>query len=279
MGLSRFTGVLLTPPALFSLAALGLPLAAVLLSSLTASGSGDVSLSNYARLLFDGYYWDVLWTTVRISLITTLSCIVLGYPIAYYLIRLLPFTVLRRLCLILVILPLFTSNVIRSFAWLVILGRTGIVNETLTGAGLLEHPFRFLGSETGIIIGLTYILLPIIVLNVANALAALDPQLEYASADLGASPASTFRLIVLPLTFPSVMSGAITVFALAMSAYVTPAMLSGGKITVFPMLIFQQYSSVLDFHFGAALSVMLLAIAAILTSSARLAASPAEAIR
>jgi putative spermidine/putrescine transport system permease protein len=279
MRLSRFTGALLAPPAIFALAALGLPLAAVLFSSLPASENGDVSLSNYARLLFDGYYWDVLWTTVRISLITTLSCIVLGYPMAYYLIRLLPFTILRRLCLILVILPLFTSNVIRSFAWLVILGRTGIVNETLTGAGLLERPFRFLGSETGIIIGLTYILLPIIILNVANALATLDPQLEHASADLGASPASTFRLVVLPLTLPSVMSGAITVFALSMSAYVTPAMLSGGKVTVFPMLIFQQYSSVLDFHFGAALSVMLLAIAAILTSAARLAASPAEAIR
>jgi putative spermidine/putrescine transport system permease protein len=279
MRLSRRTGFLLIPPALFSLAALGLPLAAVLLSSLTLSGHDDASLSNYGRLLFDGYYWDVLWTTVRISLLTTLSCAVLGYPIAYYLIRLLPFTALRRLCLILTILPLFTSNVIRSFAWLVILGRTGIVNEALTGAGLLERPFRFLGSETGIIIGLTYILLPIIILNVANALAAIDPLLEHASADLGASRASTFRLIVLPLTVPSVMSGAITVFALSMSAYVTPAMLSGGRITVFPMLIFQQYSSVLDFHFGAALSVMLLAIAAILTASARLAASPAEAIR
>jgi putative spermidine/putrescine transport system permease protein len=261
------------------LAALGLPLTAVLLSSLGSSGGGGASLSNYARLLLDGYYWDVLWTTVRISLITTLNCIVLGYPIAYYLMRLLPFTVLRRFCLILTVLPLFTSNVIRSFAWLVILGRTGIVNETLTGTGLAERPIRFLGSETGIIIGLTYILLPIVILNVANALAAIDPLLEQASADLGAPPASTFRLVVLPLTFPSVISGAITVFALSMTAYVTPAVLSGGKVTVFPMLIFQQYSSVLDFHFGAALSVMLLAITAILTSSARLVASPPEAIR
>jgi putative spermidine/putrescine transport system permease protein len=273
------TGILLAPAAIFSLAALGLPLAAVLFSSFTSSGQAGGHLSNYVRLLFDGYYWDVLLTTVRISLITTLNCILFGYPIAYYLVRLLPFAVLRRLCLILIILPLFTSNVIRSFAWLVILGRTGIVNETLINTGLLERPFRFLGSETGIIIGLTYILLPIVILNVANALAGIDPLLEHASADLGAQPGSTFRLIVLPLTFPSVMSGAITVFALSMSAYVTPAMLSGGKVTVFPMLVFQQYSSVLDFHFGAALSVMLLVITAILTSSARLAASRRETIR
>jgi putative spermidine/putrescine transport system permease protein len=275
----RGQGFLLGPPAVFLVFALGIPLAAMVYSSLLPSEQSAGFFTSYSRILGDSFYWDVFLTTIRISLVTTFIALLLGYPIAYFIMRMIRFKTLRRLCLILAILPLFTSNVIRSFAWMIVLGRTGIVNETLTSAGIIERPLRFLGTETGIVIGLTYILLPIVILNVANALAGIDPLLEQASSDLGARPLPTFCLIVLPLTMPSVISAAITVFALSMSAYVTPAILSGGKITVFPMLIFQQYGAVLDFRFGAALAVVLLVLTTLLTTAARSIAPQGALIR
>jgi putative spermidine/putrescine transport system permease protein len=174
----------------------------------------------------------------------------------------------RRTCVILLVIPLFTSNIVRSFGWMVLLGRNGLVNDGLVASGLVERPLRFLGTELGILIGLVYILLPFIVLAVGNALAKIDPSLEQASADLGARPAATFWTVTFPLSLPGLTAGAVMVFMLAVSAYVTPALLSGGRITVFSMLIFQQYSSVFDFHYGGALGITMLALTLILVAIA-----------
>jgi len=127
---------------------------------------------------------------------------------------------------------------------------------------------RFLGTELGILIGMVYVLLPFVVLAVGNALAQVDPAVEQASADLGASPAETFRYVTLPLTLPGVVAGAIMVFTLAVSAYVTPALLSGGRVTVLSMLIFQQYSATFDFHYGGALSIVLLVFTLVMVALA-----------
>jgi putative spermidine/putrescine transport system permease protein len=233
------------------------PLAVVLLASLTGSGGG-LSLANYTRVFLDQYHWDVLLVTFRLGAFTTAICLLIGYPLAWYLVRMVRWRAWRRVCVILLIVPLFTSNIVRSFGWMVLLGRTGLVNEALVGSGLVERPVRFLGTELGILIGLVYILLPFVVLAVGNALSRIDRVYEQASADLGASPAATFWHVTFPLSLPGLVAGAIMVFTLAVSAYVTPALLSGGRITVFPMLIFQQYSSVFDFNYGGALSVTLL---------------------
>lgn len=182
----------------------------------------------------------------------------LGYPLAWYLVRVVRWQAWRRLCVILLVVPMFTSNIVRSFGWMVLLGRNGLVNQALTASGLAERPVRFLGTELGILIGMVYVLLPFVVLAAGNALARVDPACEQASADLGASPAATFRHITLPLTMPGVVAGGIMVFTLAVSAYVTPALLSGGRITVLSMLIFQQYSATFDFNYGGALSIVLL---------------------
>jgi putative spermidine/putrescine transport system permease protein len=259
--------LLLAPPAAFFVAFFAAPLAVVILASLTDS-SGTPTLSNYARIVLDGYHWDILLLTVRLAAATTIICVLLGTPLAYYLVRGLRWNAVRRVCVILVVLPLFTSNIVRSFGWMVLLGRTGLVNEALLGMGVLHRPFRFLGSETGILIGLVYILLPFVVLAAGNAIAAVDPALEEASADLGASPAVTFRTVTLPLCLPGLVAGAIMVFTLALSAYVTPALLSGGRVTVFPMLIFQQYSTVFDVHYGGALSMTLLVLTVVMVGLA-----------
>lgn len=256
----------MTAPALLLTAALAFfgafflaPLAVVVLASFTQGpGDGTIALTHYIHVLADRYHWDVIVVTFRIALATTLVCLALGYPLAWYLVRIAKWRAWRRACLILLVVPLFTSNIVRSFGWMVLLGRTGLVNQGLVAAGLTEQPIRFLGTETGILIGMVYVLLPFVVLGVGNALARVDADLERASADLGATPRATFWHVTLPLTLPGLMSAAIIVFTLAVSAYVTPALLSGGRITVLSMLIFQQYSSVFDIHYGGALSVVLL---------------------
>ena len=239
----------------------------VLLASLTGPG-GAPSPAAYARVLLDRYHWDVLLVTFRIAGATTLIALALGGTLAWYLVRVVRWRPWRRACVVLLVVPLFTSNIVRSFGWMVLLGRNGLVNEGLVAAGLLDRPMRFLGTETGILIGLVYILLPFAVLAIGNALAAVDPALEQASADLGARPLTTLRTITLPLCLPGVTAGSITVFTLAVSAYVTPALLSGGRITVFSMLIFQQYSSVFDLHYAGALSMTLLVLTLVLVAVA-----------
>ncbi|CAG2158389.1 ABC transporter permease [Cupriavidus numazuensis] len=252
------SALMLAPPLAFFAAFFLAPLAVVLIASVTGNQPPALTLSSYVRVLADRYHWDVILVTFRIACLTTLICLLLGYPLAWYLVRIVRWSAWRRVCVILLVVPMFTSNIVRSFGWMVLLGRNGLVNHTLVDAGLAERPVRFLGTETGILIGMVYVLLPFVVLAVGNALARVDPACEQASADLGASPLATFRHVTFPLTLPGVVAGAIMVFTLAVSAYVTPALLSGGRISVLSMLIFQQYSTVFDVHYGGALSIVLL---------------------
>lgn len=263
----RTIGLLVGIPTLFFLAFFLFPMFVVAIASLMDS-RGSLTLANYTRILLDQYHWDVLWVTFRIGGLTTVACILIGYPLAWYLVRIVDWAPWRRVCVILLIVPLFTSNIVRSFGWMVLLGRNGLVNDSLQAMGLIERPVRFLGSELGIVIGLVYILLPFIVLAVGNAVADVDPSLEQASADLGARPATTFWTVTFPLCLPGLMAGAVMVFMLAVSAYVTPALLSGGRITVFSMLIFQQYSTVFDFNYGGALSITMLVLTLALVAAA-----------
>jgi putative spermidine/putrescine transport system permease protein len=259
--------LLLGAPLAFFAAFFLAPLAVVLIASVT-NGQGDFSLAHYVRVLADHYHWDVIAVTFRIAALTTVVCLLLGFPLAWYLVRVVRWQAWRRACVIMLVVPLFTSNIVRSFGWMVLLGRNGLVNDALTGSGLVDRLVRFLGTELGILIGMVYILLPFVVLAVGNALARVDQGLEQASADLGATPAKTFWLVTFPLTLPGVVAGSVMVFTLAVSAYVTPALLSGGKLSVLSMLIFQQYSSVFDFHYGGALSVVLLVLTLILVALA-----------
>ncbi|MEA5160653.1 ABC transporter permease [Cereibacter johrii] len=236
-----------------------IPLGVVLVSSFTAPEAG-LTLAHYARILLDAYHWQVIATTFRIAIFSTLICVALGYPLAWYLVRIVQLRSWRRACVILLVLPLFTSNIVRSFGWMVLLGRSGLVNDALMSLGLIDRPMRFLGTETGILIGMVYILLPFTVLTIGTALARVDRGLEQAARDLGATPARAFWSVTFPLTLHGVMAGAIIVFSMAISAYVTPALLSGGKVTVLAMLAFQQYSTVFDFHYGGALSITLLVL-------------------
>jgi putative spermidine/putrescine transport system permease protein len=257
-----WTFVLLGVPLVFLVAFFLVPFAVVAVASLQPEGGGEgLTLAHYTKVLADSYHWDVMFATLRISLWAVFASFVLGYPLAWLMVRVVRSRALRRALFVLTVIPLFTSNIVRAFGWMVLLGRNGLVNKVLLSLGLVERPVRFLTTEFGIVIGLTYILLPFMVLTIATTLQGISRNLEEASADLGATRVQTFLRVTLPLSIPGVVAGSLMVFALAVSAYVTPSLLSGGRLTVMSILIFQQYSTVFNFHYGAALAVTLLVTA------------------
>ena len=233
------------------------PFASVVVTSFSTK-EGATTLANFARVLTDAYYLETLAFSFKLALWTTLIVIVIGYPLAYTMTFHVRSKLWRRFIFLVVVTPLFTSSIVRAFGWLVLLGRRGFVNETLVWLGLAEKPMQLLFNEFGIVVGLTYIMVPFMVLTVASVLQNLEPALLEAARDLGANPIVAFFKVTLPLSLPGVVAGSLIVFTLSVSAYVTPSILSGGKRTVMSMLIYQQYNTVFDFNFGGALAVVLL---------------------
>jgi len=254
--------LMLAPIAFFALFFVG-PFGVLIGESFMRPGGG-VTLANYASVLSDAYYWRALLNTLLISLWVTLVCFVLGYPLAYFIVFHVRRAWLRRLIYVLLMTPLFTSNIVRAFGWIVILGRRGIVNTSLLAVGLIDTPLDILYSKLSIIIGLAYILLPVMVLSVCSVLQTVDRSLVEAARDLGARPSRAFLAVTFPLSLPGVIAGSIIVFALSVSAYVIPSILSGGREMVTPILIFQQYTATFRPDIGATLSIVLLAVTLLL---------------
>lgn len=255
---TRYAVLLMAPCVALMLIAYLAPFGSMFISSFKTIG-GEPTLANYMAILGDAFYWRVALDTFRISLWVTLFSLIIGYPLAYYMTFQLKSRLVKRLIYVVIVTPLFTSNIVRSFGWMVILGRRGLINESLSGIGLIDRPLQLLFNETGIIVGMTYIMLPFMVLTISAVLQSFDMRLAEASDDLGANPIATFYHIVFPLGLPGVIAGSLIVFTLSVSAYVTPSVLSGNKVTVMSMVIFQQYGSTLNLPFGAALSAFLLA--------------------
>lgn len=258
-----WAALLIGVPLAFMAAFFLVPFGVVVMASFQDK-AGAWSLANYARILGDSYYPNVLYVTFKLSLLATLVSFLIGYPIAYYIVSVVQSRAARRFCYILVIMPLFTSNIVRSFGWMILLGRQGLVNTTLMTLGLTERPVPILFTELSIVIGLTYILVPFMVLTVAGVLQTIDRSLVEASLDLGASRFATFARVTFPLSLPGVVAGSLIVFTLAVSAYVVPSIMSGGRTVVMAMSIFEQYGSLFDFNFGAALAVGLLVVTLVL---------------
>jgi putative spermidine/putrescine transport system permease protein len=238
-----------------------LPLGSMLPESFFPEGQFTTAI--YREVLGTSYYWTVIGRSFWLSLVATVICVILGYPLAYYLVRVVR-PRYRRFVFMIVIAPLFTSAVIRAMAWLVILGRRGILNETLMSMGLIDAPLRLLYSETAVIIGLVYIMIPFMVLTVAAVLENVNRTLEEAARDLGATPFSAFCRVTFPLTLPGVMAGSFLVFALCLSSYVTPAVLGGGRNKVMAMLIFEQFMRLFNWPLGAAISCVMLFVTLII---------------
>lgn len=221
----------------------------------TAGILPGLRLANYVKLLTDGYYVGIFLRTIRISLLVTLFALLLGYPEAHYLVRLRGRA--RALLLVAVLSPLIVSAVTRTFGWFILLAPNGLVNSAIVGLGLAAGPLRLIYSETGIVIGLTHVLVPLMVLSVYVALQRRDPALVRAAQNLGAGPVRTFLEITLPLSLPGIVAGSVLVFTLSMSAFVTPAILGGTRVRVVAYLAYEEFLFSLNWPFGAALALIL----------------------
>jgi putative spermidine/putrescine transport system permease protein len=221
--------------------------------------NGKLTTDTYGSVLGEPYYAQVLWRSLWLSFASTVVCILLGYPIAYYATRIAK-PKYKRYIYMIILAPLFTSAVIRVIAWTIILGTKGILNTALVGLNLIDSPLRMLYTETAIMTGLVYTMVPFAVLTIASVLENLDGRLEEAARDLGATPLQTFARVTLPLSVPGVSAGAILVFALCLSAYVTPALLGGGRIKVIASIIFEQFLRTSNWPLGSAISCLLLVV-------------------
>ena len=218
---------------------------------------GD-ALENYREIATDSYYWRVLWNTIEIALWVTLLTFVMGYTLSYYVSFYVKSALFRRLIFISAVLPLFVSNIVRSFGWIVLLGRDGLVNQTLQKVGILSEPTQLLYTSGSVIITLSYVMLPFMVLTLNSVFQNMNPSLIDASRDLGAGAFTTFLRVTFPLSVPGIVAGSLIVFTLSVSAYVTPSVMSGGRLMVMPILIYDYYMVQLDFSMGATLALLLL---------------------
>jgi spermidine/putrescine transport system permease protein len=216
---------------------------------------------NFQRLI-DPLYVEVFLGSARIALITTVLAVLIGYPAAYAITLASPGAQTRLL--ILAMLPFWTNYLIRTYAWMVLLNRTGLINAGLIDAGVITEPLSLLYNEFAVILGLVYSYVPFVILAVYASLARLDRSLIEASADLGASGARTFLKVVLPLTLPGVAAGAVFVFVLSIGNFITPDLLGGGHVQMLGNLIYDQFLTARDWPFGAALSMLLIAVMMVL---------------
>ena len=218
----------------------------------------DVGLSNYTRFFEEDANLRVLTNTFWIAILTTLVCLLVGFPFAY-LMTVVPGRI-AGLLLIAVLLPFWSSTLVRTFAWQVILRDTGVINTFLVDLGVASEPLPLIRTTTGVILGMSHILLPFMVLPIWAVLRRIDPEFSRAAANLGASPATAFRRVVLPLSLPGVIAGCLLVFVLALGFYITPALLGGPRDQMISQLIVEQVTRSLDWGFAAAMSVLLMAL-------------------
>ncbi|HEU5297965.1 MAG TPA: ABC transporter permease [bacterium] len=223
---------------------------------------GDrLTLENYARFLLDPFYRGILLSTLRLAAIVSVAALVIAYPLAYYLSR--TTSRAKGWLVFLLLTPLMVGIVVRTYGWIVLLGRNGTINQLLLAAGIVREPVRILFTETAVVLGLIEVLLPYMIFPLISALQKVDPTLEAAAATLGARPAEVLRRVVLPLSLPGIVSGTVIVFTLSAGAIVTPAILGGPRTQTMGTLIYQLMTATLNWPFGSAVAFILLAFEAI----------------
>jgi spermidine/putrescine transport system permease protein len=263
--MNRLRALFLLPAWAFTLLLFLGPLLIIVAYSLRTKGVyGGVgppwTLENYVRL-FDPLYGVILLRSFLMAAVSTLGCLSLAFPLAYYIAR---SGRRKTLLLNLVMLPFWTSFLVRTYAWMFLLRDTGLINSALLAAGLITEPLPLLYNDGAVIVGLIYGYLPFAVLPLYSNLERLDKSLLEAAADLGARPWQTLLHIVLPLTAPGLRAAGVLVFIPCLGAYLTPDLLGGGKSMMIGNLVQNQFTSARDWPFGSALSLALMAIVMLL---------------
>jgi putative spermidine/putrescine transport system permease protein len=262
------TALLALPGVAYLVVAFAVPLALLLVTSVTRDGR--LSLDGYARFLADPFSWTVILNTLRVALLTTVVCLLAGYPAAAALAG--ARGALQSVLLAALILPLSVGVVVKAFAWTILLRTDGLVNRLLVVTGLVDAPVRLLFTEVGLVLGAANIFLPFMVLPIFAVMKLIDPRLGEAAATLGAGPLRRFLRVTLPLTMPGVIVGVAFVFSMSISMYVIPTLLMGDRFKTLSILVARSFLFMRDRALGSTVSVVLLAIAvAVVVASARLA--------
>lgn len=267
---SRQALMLALPSAIALLLFFILPLVYILIRTLAENG-----ISDFIRFFTDPFYLKILWTTVRVSLVSTALSLVLGYPTAYYMAR--TRSKIRKVMMIIILFPFLVSAVVRSYGWMVLLGKQGIVNDILKAVGLIDKPLKILNTETAVIIGMIHLQIPYMILALVGVLQSIDPNVELASESLGASPLQTFFRVTLPLSSPGIISGCVLVFTMSMTSYVTPKLLGGSKFRMMATMVVQEIN--VNFDWGAASAISYILTAAILIAQIVVTKSTGRYIR
>jgi putative spermidine/putrescine transport system permease protein/spermidine/putrescine transport system permease protein len=223
---------------------------------------GQFSLENYQRMINRKSYARIFQTTFQVSLLTTGLCILIGYPLAYFISQL-P-SRLATLCMITVLLPFWTSLLVRTYAWLVLLQKRGLINDWAMSLGLWDEPIKMAHNMTGTLIGMVHIMLPFLILPLYGAMKSIDLDLVKAASNLGASPRRAFWTVFFPLSTPGLFAGSLMVFVLCLGFFVTPAVLGGGKVIMVSMKIVSNIELFVNWGAASALGVVLLVLTMII---------------
>ncbi len=266
--------LLLAPAALYLLGLFFVPLTILAAVSVLRFRDGLIvrqfTLDHYAKFFTDPFYLNILWGTVRVALTVAILTTILGYPVAYVLARMR--SKWKGLLVALVLAPELSGVVLRTYGWLVILENRGVINTLLQSWGVIAEPIRLVHNYTGVTIGLVHVLMPFAILALMASIQSIDPTLEQAAMNLGASRLRTFLRITLPLSTPGVLGAFFLTFSLSASAYATPAVLGGKGVEVMATMIYTQLLYILNWPFAAALAVVLMAVVfATMVVSGRLA--------
>ena len=222
------------------------------------SDEGVLSLTNYQRMLESKAYARIFMTTFKVAFLTTGLCALIGYPLAYFLSQL-PNRI-ANICMLTVLLPFWTSLLVRTYAWLVLLQRKGLINEWGIGLGLWDEPLPLVHNLNGTLIGMVHIMLPFLILPLYGSMKAIDHNYLKAAANLGAAPTQAFWQVFMPLSLPGLVAGSLIVFILSLGFFVTPAILGGGKVIMVAMQITRNIELFFNWGASSALGVVLLLI-------------------
>ncbi|MET3890348.1 putative spermidine/putrescine transport system permease protein [Bosea sp. OAE506] len=266
-------GLLVVPATIFVAIGLLGPIAILFRYSLNQFIPGQfmvdgLTIENYVKFFTDSYYLTVLARTVRVAVVCTIACLVMGFPLAYVLAR--TQSRFKNLLIIAVVLPLFVGNAVRAAGWMTAFGSKGALNASLMGLGMIDQPLQIMFTETAVLIGIVAVNLPFMVLTLQSVIEGIPRNVEEAAFSLGAGPAAMFRRVLWPLALPGILAGTILTFILAMNAYATPVLLGGPKFQMMGPLVYGQFAQQNNWPFGGAISFILMTATIVLTVTAHL---------
>jgi putative spermidine/putrescine transport system permease protein len=225
-----------------------------------------LTVKNYITFFTDPYYTDALVTTIKVALLVTVACLIIGFPLAYVVAR--TQSRYKHLLIIAIVLPLFVGNSVRAAGWMVVFGNKGFFNATLMGLGVLSKPIEIMFTEKAVIIGIIAVNLPFMVLSLQSVIESIDRAVEEAAFSLGAPPITMFRRVLWPLALPGILAGTLLTFILAMNAYATPFLLGGPLFKMMAPVIYNEFTQKTNWPFGGAIAFILMAVTLSLTLAA-----------